>query len=759
MEEKNGRKDVDTNKIWEFVSKYGVTYAFVELLLSRGIALDEIDNFMRPDLSNLINPYEINNMKEVVERLKLAIALKQRVMVFGDYDCDGICATSILMLALKDKLDIKYHLPKREDGYGLTKESIDKAIGRWKPDLFITVDCGVTAVEEVEYLKEKGVEVIITDHHEPGDVLPKCTVLNPKVEKKGFYEYCGAGVIFKVIQALFGIKEAEKYLDLVAIATIADVVPLLSDNRIITKKGLDQINGRATCARDKCYKCLLEGKKIEAQDISYRIAPKINASGRMSDPSKAVELFLEDDFFLIITRAKELDALNQKRQELCEIVIKSALESIKHIDFNKEQIIVLYGEDWDSGVIGIASSKICEMFHLPVILFQSKDGILKGSARSIPEVNLHECLSEVTELCIAFGGHSMAAGVTITQDNFAEFRKRINEIVMSKYTQHAFRQQDNEEILTLDANTKQYIADLKYLEPTGMGNPKPRFILHAENVEFEQISISEHVKSKGDKIDLIGFSKYSYLKDMGKFVAEYKIYCDFNEYGGTSRLQGNIVSLNVLSTDMTDEEYDVLNLHQLKSYNNIEVDKISEKGVERLAKVGLGNLFVFNSLSEYEDCKNEKIKGLPYRFLSNTNMLPITSVVIAPWENFDFKYYKNVVFMKTPMSLGYIYQIPDYVKTWLLEGEVVSPPSISDNELREIASKIQLLGSGNRQVYDIKSLYKVVNSQSKVNYRNFRIVCNIMLEIGLITLEKKNIIIEKKAVEWEKSAIYKNLKS
>ena len=335
MEVENGRKDVDTKRIWEVVSKYGVTYKFVELLLSRGITLDTIDEFMCPDLSRLIDPYQINNMKEVVDRLKRAVSNHERVMVFGDYDCDGICATTILMLAFNGKLDIKYHLPKREEGYGLTKESIDKAIGRWKPDLFITVDCGVTAVEEVEYLKEKGVEVIITDHHEPGEELPQCIVLDPKVEKTGFYEYCGAGVIFKVIQALFGIKEAEKYLDLVAVATIADVVPLLSDNRIMTKKGLEQINGRATCDRAKCYHHLLNGKKIEAQDISYRIAPKINASGRMSDPSKAVELFLEKDAFLISTRAEELDKLNQKRQNLCEAVFKSALESIKHIDFNK----------------------------------------------------------------------------------------------------------------------------------------------------------------------------------------------------------------------------------------------------------------------------------------------------------------------------------------------------------------------------------------------------------------------------------------
>lgn len=754
----NGSKNVETKKIWEVVSKYGVTYAFVELVLRRGISIDEIDKFMRPDLSDLINPYEINNLKEVVERLKVAIEKKQRIMVFGDYDCDGICATSILMLAFKGKLDIKYHLPKREDGYGLTKASIDKAIGRWKPDLFITVDCGVTAVEEVEYLKDQGIDVIITDHHEPGDELPKCIVLDPKVEKKGFYEYCGAGVIFKVIQALFGIKEAEKYLDLAAVATIADVVPLLSDNRIITKKGLEQINGRMPCARERCYQHLLNGKKIEAQDISYRIAPKINASGRMSDPRKAVELFLEEDAFLIKSRSEELDKLNQKRQELCEIVIDSALESIKHIDFNKEKIIVLYGQDWDAGVIGIASSRLCEMFHLPVILFQEKDGILKGSARSILEVNLHECLSEVADLCISFGGHSMAAGVSIAKENINEFKKKINESVVSKYTKHTFREYENEELLILDANTRQYIADLQYLEPTGMGNPRPKFVIQTDNLEFEQISITEHVKSKGDKIDIVGFNKYLYLKDMGKFEAEYKVHCDFNEYGGVTRLQGNILSLNILNTNMSEEEYEILNLHQLMVHDDKSVDSVPLKNAEEMAKVGLGNLFVFNSLSEYEGCKNEIIRGLPYIYLSNTNMLPITSVVIAPSKNFDFKYYKNVIFMKAPMALGYINKIPEYVKTWLLEGEVVSPPDISDAELKEIASKIQLIGAGNRSVYDIKSLYKAVNYQYKVKYRNFLIVCNIMLEIGLITLEKKNIIIEKRAIDWETSDIYKNLR-
>lgn len=733
----------------------GFSHDFVQILISRGINLEEIDKFINPSLKDLTDPYEIKNLDKAVERLKKAVVNKEKVMIFGDYDCDGVCATSIFMLALRDKLDIQYYIPNRDEGYGLSKESIDSAIGRWKPDLFITVDCGITAIEEVEYLKQKGVEVIITDHHEPKEEIPDCIVVDPKIEKTGFYEFCGAGLVLKIIQAMYGIDEAKKYLDIAALATVADIVPLVSDNRIITKLGIQNMNRNSR----RCFRMLADNNVVTTQEISFKLAPKINAMGRVGIAGRAVELFLEDDYFLLTDIVAKMNEQNTVRQKLCEEVVDAALEEIKQIDFNKEKIIILSGENWESGVIGIASARLCEMFHLPVILFQEKEGVLKGSARSIEDVNLYECISEVSDLCTSFGGHAMAAGVILEKKNYAEFKRRMNDIVRSKFHESIFEKNEYTDMeIDLHTDMKPFIAELDYLEPTGLSNPRPSFLLTSSELEFSQISATRHVKSKNKYLEVIGFKKYPYLKDMGKFTAQYKLYLDLNEYGRNITSQGIIAGLNILQMDMTQEEFDIFNLHQMKYYSDGKMLTISEQEAIENSKVEHGILFVFNSVPEHESCKYESIKSLPYHLVNQSYMLPTTSVIIAPGEDFDFKYYKKVIFMKAPLSVGYMKNIPDYVQTYLFEDEVVSPIVLSDKKIKETIYNIQMMSRSARDVVGLKSLYKNLNSSYKISYRDFLIVCNIMIDIGQMEIQKNNVEVRNGEFDWEKSNYYKNLK-
>lgn len=344
----------------------GISRDFLRLLLGRGMKEDELYDFLHPSLDKMSSPLVYDGMKEAAERIKLAISRKEKVLIYGDYDCDGICAISTLMLYLRDKLDVFYFIPDRnKDGYGISIEALEKILSKRSPSLVITVDTGITAVDEIEYLKSRGIDTIVTDHHEPQEKIPDCIVVDPKVARKGFYDLCGAGVALKLVEALAGREEACKYLDVVAIATIADVVPLKEDNRIIAYYGLKQIT---TSAR-KGVKMLLDQEKVSAQDVMFRLAPRMNAAGRLNSAMKVVGLFLENDYFLLRTLTEELARDNSQRQDLCEKAVVEAKAMLKGADFENMGIIALYSDSWEPGILGIACARLVEEFKRPTVLF------------------------------------------------------------------------------------------------------------------------------------------------------------------------------------------------------------------------------------------------------------------------------------------------------------------------------------------------------------------------------------------------------
>ena len=329
-----------------------VDEVLAHILAARKIGEKERLEFLYPDINDLTQPCLYSNVDKIVVRVNKAITNKEKILIYGDYDCDGVCAVAILYNFFKDRdIDCNYFIPLRDEGYGLNIKSLDKIKQEYSPDLIITVDCGISSVAEVEECRKLGMEIIVTDHHEPGENLPNALIFNPKLDReKGlFSEYCGAGVAFKLVEAISGLDYAKKYLDVVSIATIGDIVPLVKDNRAIVKFGLCKINK----SEKKVYKIFKQklsvNEEFTSYDIAFKIVPRINAAGRLSSADKAVELFISDDYFNLTCLIEELCTLNTDRQKVCNKIYKEAITMLSSYDLSN-RVIILKNPDWDAGV-------------------------------------------------------------------------------------------------------------------------------------------------------------------------------------------------------------------------------------------------------------------------------------------------------------------------------------------------------------------------------------------------------------------------
>ncbi|MDD4839146.1 MAG: single-stranded-DNA-specific exonuclease RecJ [Clostridia bacterium] len=557
--QKTSEKVVDES----LVNECGLSLDFLKILNLRGINTKEkIENFLEPSISNMSSPFDIDNMSIAIERIKNAISANERILVYGDYDCDGICAISILMLYFRSQnANATYFIPNRNsDGYGMSRDTLIPILQADKPDLLITVDCGVTAVAEVAFLKENGVDVIVTDHHEPQEALPDCVIVNPKVSRKGFYEFCGAGVALKLVEALSSRDEIKKYLDIAAIATIADIVPLTDENRIIAYHGIKQLNKKMR----KGVEMLLGAKTCNSYEIMYKLAPRINAAGRMDSAMKAVGLFLSDDYFVLDGLTQDLNKDNILRQQTCEEVVKKAKEKLSSVDFSECSIITLYDESWEAGVLGIAASRLVEDFNRPAILFALKDGLMKGSARSINEVNIFETLSKFSSLFIGFGGHAQAAGLSIKKYKFEEFKNGINEFLNKSREKSIFEKTVSYDIeIDLKSELILFAKELERLEPTGFGNSKPSFKLVSNALNFERIGVTNHIKCAMHGLEIIGFGKYEQILS-AKCNSEFEVLLSRNIFQNNEYAQIIMRGIYVKEVEnLSDEDLILSSIHQL----------------------------------------------------------------------------------------------------------------------------------------------------------------------------------------------------
>lgn len=546
----------DKNKIEEIKSKYKVNQLLATILANRNILKEEdIRLFLNPTRNDFYNPFLITDMDIAVNRIIKAIDNKENITIYGDYDVDGITSITVLKSFLNDiGVEADTYIPNRLiEGYGLNKEAIDK-ISKKGCNLMITVDCGISAIEEIEYANSLGIETIITDHHEAGNEIPKAIAVidnKRKDSKYPFRELAGVGVVFKLIQAIgitLKLKEESylKYLDIVCIGTISDIVPLVDENRVIAKLGLLLVAqtkniGLRSIINSSGY------NKIDSNTISFGVAPRINACGRMGKAEEALELFLSKDKNEVNELTNKLNEHNRKRQETEKTIFENAVEKIKEEHLDENKAIIVGGENWHHGVIGIVSSKITEMYFKPSILFSfEEDGIGKGSGRSIPGFDLHEALMKCSDTIEKFGGHSMAVGITVKKDNLEKFKKEFEQIATQSKIDEIIP------IINIDAKVdlsdidKEMVESLKQLEPFGEANKMPVFAF--KNLKIDSIralSEGKHLKltlkDNNYIINAIGFN-------IGYLANEYRIgdkidvagVLEINTFNGVDNLQINI---------------------------------------------------------------------------------------------------------------------------------------------------------------------------------------------------------------------------
>ena len=412
------------NEVNELLKECNISRLLAILLCSRGIvAKEQVDLYLSPTRKDFYDPFLMPDMQKAVDRIINAIENKEKVIIYGDYDVDGITSTTVLKQFLAERgLIVDWYIPNRlNEGYGLNKNAI-KEINDKGYKLIITVDCGISALEEIKYANDLGMEVIVTDHHEPVEVLPQCLAVVDAKRKDNIYPYnqlAGVGVVFKLIQALsikLNLEEKEflKFLDLVAVGTISDIVPLKDENRVIAKLGLKLVEVTKNIGL-KTLISVLGFKKIDSTAISFGVAPRINASGRMGVQEKALNLFLTDNYEEAKKITQELNEFNNDRQAEEQKIFKEALEMLKKE--NDKSCIILGNENWHHGVIGIVASKITDMYFKPSILLCFEENEGKGSGRSIPGFDLHKALMECSKDIKKFGGHSMAIGITINMQS------------------------------------------------------------------------------------------------------------------------------------------------------------------------------------------------------------------------------------------------------------------------------------------------------------------------------------------------------
>lgn len=522
--------ETDETKVKEIAEQFQLPTLVANILVNRNITQkDKIEVFLNPNRNDFYSPYLLNDMEKAVNRIQKAIQEHEKVVIYGDYDVDGITSITVLKRFLAEQqLQADYYVPDRlEEGYGLNKKAMEH-LAQKGYQLMITVDCGITAMEEVDYATELGMETIVTDHHEPLDTIPKAlAVVNPK-RKDSTYPFqglAGVGVVFKLIQAIsekLGLPEKAylKYLDLVCIGTISDIVPLIDENRVITKLGLKLVAVTKNIGLRELIKSI-KLKKIDSTSISFGVAPRMNACGRMGKADEAIELFLTENVAEAHEITEKLNRYNSNRQIIEKRIFQEAMDRIAKDHIDQENSIVLGGENWHHGVIGIVSSKITETFYKPSILicFDGEEG--KGSGRSIMGFDLHKALCESSAYLDKFGGHEMAVGLSLQRKNFEPFKKKFQEIIEVSNIQEMLPVIKIDADLDLKKISLQTVEELMQLEPFGEQNKVPIFGFKNLKIDaIRSLSDGKHLKlslkySNG-WLDAIGFN-------MGELVEQYRI--------------------------------------------------------------------------------------------------------------------------------------------------------------------------------------------------------------------------------------------
>ena len=759
-----------------FASRFNLSPKIMELILSRGIDSEEkIEEFLNPKVSH--NPFLLNGMTQLKDRIFIAKELKDHILIFGDYDVDGVSATAIMLKTLKKMgINADFYLPNRYvDGYGLTKEVIDKIVDKYNPQLIITVDCGISCFKEVEYAKEKGVEVIVTDHHEIPEVLPDCIVVNPKIAGQNypFKELCGTGVAYKISQALLGEQNAEEFLPIACLATISDIVPLVDENRAIVTKGLKLFDKYLPVGIKHLIKDnKLNISKISSTDISFKISPKLNASGRMGDASDSLALYLETDVVKIKKFIEKIKSHNAKRQEICNKIYEDCEKALKRMNLRDLRVISLASKVWDQGVLGIVCSRLVEKYRRPVFLFSQVGDMLHGSGRSIDDINIHELLSSLQDILETYGGHSMAAGLTMKREKYEEFTKRVNSFVFEKIDDKVFipiSYYDQE--LKLEEITSDFVEQLNILEPVGCQNPRPKFKINVTEMEFSPMKkFPQHANITIGDFQLVYFN---YLENYHKILFSRQKSFIFEFQGNEKKgVVSNFDGGSFIKED-TNSFVEPLELSQLAysktdalKYNYYNKADLLNHVTQTLPTV-FGTAFVTFSAYEYVNfLRTYTTQGIFHFGVCDETCRGYNSVLLAP-QGIDWaKSFSKIVFLSPVLDEGYISELnknsdaeiylPIHKK---IDNKRFETLNLSRQNFAKIYSTLALNTSSSYiSLFDV---YNTCFKDKNIKFKDYFAAILTFTQLKLLKIERKELIklsINKdKKRELTESSIYNSL--
>lgn len=750
---KNGSA-VDPQVIRRLAVKTQLPDKIVELLYMRSLTnADAINVFLNPDVENFYDPFIMKGMREAVGAIEELIASKEerKVLIFGDYDADGVCSAAILSMYLSKRgLNIYPHIPDRQkDGYGLNVEILEKLLEDVNPDLILTCDCGISAVEEVEFLQDLGVPIIVTDHHEVGEQVPDCIVVNPhQTDCKYPYKYlCGAGVAFKFVQALGTLDDAMEYIDLVALATVADLMPLTDENRLIVQFGLEAMTKRKNLG----LKAMLDNlyiSKVTSSDVAFKIAPRVNAAGRMGSALRAFELFTGTDIVEIKRLVMELEGDNNKRRALCDSMYNEALQMIKTDKMLTKRALVLSSTKWEKGVTGILAARIANEFNrVTFIIVESKDGC-KGTCRSIEGINLYELLTKVGDLLLDFGGHMQAAGFSIAAENIEEFSRRVNALLEEIPAEKFLPTYKYDMELTAADLNADFARALQIFEPTGSDNPKPLFL-----TDVDKLSVSA-MKNYPDHLLLTfpngqvmrGFNSanlYGILK--GEQLKKVVFDMDFSDKTGLELYMRKCLS-DELRIDDNIAKAQYLKCLNFKVNEPVKCKTYAPQELNGYIDSPFSTLIIAGSMQSYEKvcaCKNDNV--LLHEFLSFTSHNNYTRIIIAPQINAEFNdilaNYTRVIFADTPPTEGYICYVQKHSDAEILVPEKDDRAQLFsqlDTSHGCLAGYYKLLIDNQTQSSNtIFNFFARVNKDD-YNLQQFVFAVSVFTELGIINLKSGN---------------------
>ncbi len=753
------------NTIATLAADAGLTENVTRILYARGVdTAEKIRKFMRPSSKNFLDPFLMSGMRQAVEMITDARDQGKVVAVFGDYDADGVCASAIMYHALRAfGIEPHVYVPERMDGYGLSEEVVDRIFEDCNPELFITVDCGISCAKETQYIYELGCDVIVTDHHELPETLPDCVIVNPKLKDDYPYDnLCGAGVAFKVACALLG-ERAYEWIDFATLATVADSVPLLGENRDIVTEGLKIFNHNVR----PCFTELI-GKTydaITAQTLAFNIAPRINAAGRMGDARAAFELFITDNPTEIYDLSVKLCAYNTERQKYCDELYLSAKAKLKEKGAFGN-VIMLSDEGWNTGFIGIVAARIAEEYNRPTLLFVHHGDMLKGSARSIENVNIFNALKNCSQHIEEFGGHAQAAGVNIKAENFAALEDALNAEIGATYTEEDFEQT----LYVAEEITyrfpEKFAKELAMMEPYGVGHKRPQFFISTGACLARPLkNMSPHLSVKSDFIELVYFSGAKNLQIIESDVRKKIVFeVNISTYRGKQYIKGFVRDLLYDGRTGRKAAESIFSNSIARFYAQrpeidivaLSTEEIKARIAQKRAESPYGLCLIASdrrTLRVYEE-----LEGMACDLFYPSSRNVANLLIISPAPDVDLSGYRDFIFLDTPgdYNLSSLQGKTVYVNEEICGYKMFEGLDTARESLLEIYSalrrEINRLSGGSAEELSAYS------EGLGFDRREFIFALNVFEELGLISFADGKLTVYRGVkAELSNSSIYRKI--